>query len=350
MAAPLLASLGLAVATPAITGGTEGLAGRITDSFKDWQGTSNDKAKIEEAVTSFRVLGGNEALRRNPASLYAQSPLMQHIKSFCYTPGVIYVAYVPHNKGKTTACFACMDKPYVRRGIAFSPEIDNTKPYFDSIVDLLGFDPDNSPTGFMKLLRQSLEKEDEGDRKDIERNLIILDNFMPSGFNKVDVAFIHNLKAQVRETGVTVLVLTSHKEAASTLLSENSLGTIVPLMDAELIQKFKNEYGEIVKGVPLDFDWEELLPMKWDKDELKKAMEHSFAFKRLDGGKQERILKRFDNVFSGLPEVVRNEATPVSIIREFSEANVALSMPTNAGDNRGTQQRGCSCLNGCVIL
>jgi hypothetical protein len=168
MAAPVVASLSLALATPVIKGGIEALAKRTSDAFEDWQGTSKDKTKIEQAATSLLVFGGRVKLRRDPASLYDQSPLMRHIKDRCSLAGLIYIAYIPHNKGKTTACYACMDKPYVRRGIAFSPEIDSSKQYFDAMVDLLGFDSDNPPTGFMKLLVENLGK-DEYDSKDITR-------------------------------------------------------------------------------------------------------------------------------------------------------------------------------------
>jgi hypothetical protein len=138
---------------------------------------------------------------------------------------------------------------------------------------------------------------------------------MPDGFNKMDVAFIHNLKGMIRATKVSVIVLTSNREAANTLVSENSLGTIVPLAEAACISKLKRDHGEIVKGVPIDFDWEENVNMVWDKDELKKAMEQTPDFVRLQKGEQASIHRRFDDVFWGLSEVERNEATPVSLIR-----------------------------------
>lgn len=95
------------------------VATRIRKAFQEGRLTSDQEATIKAAV-SLRVFGANTSLRRKPDD-YAESPVLAHIKQHCSRSGVIYVAYVPNNIGKTTACYACMDKSYASRGIAFSP-------------------------------------------------------------------------------------------------------------------------------------------------------------------------------------------------------------------------------------
>ena len=114
------------------------VAARIVSAFREGRLARDQEAEIKKAV-SRSVLGGNTNLRREPDD-YALSPIIAHIKKNCSRSGIIYVAYVPNNNGKTTACYASMDKPYARRGIAFSPESTPGVTYFDSMVGSLGFD------------------------------------------------------------------------------------------------------------------------------------------------------------------------------------------------------------------
>lgn len=72
--------------------------------------------------------------------------------------------------------------------------------------------------------------------------------------------------------------------------------------------------------------------MAWDKEELKKAIDHSSNFKQLKKGQQVSIRRGFDKVFFELSKVVQNEAAPRSIFRQFSEGKKAsaIATPRNA--------------------
>lgn len=179
------------------------VAAKIISAFQEGRLTRDQEAAIKKAV-SRSVLGGNTNLRREPDD-YAQSPIIAHTKKNCSRSGIIYVAYVPNNNGKTTACYASMDKPYARRGIAFFPESTHGVTYFDSMVGSLGFDFKTPPIGFMRRILEELEK--GGALPELPRNLIALDNFMPHWYNDADNRFLHNLIGHIKEKKLPPLSL-----------------------------------------------------------------------------------------------------------------------------------------------
>lgn len=313
-----------AIAGPLTIQATINVSRSIFKAFLDAQLSREQEQTIKDAATSMCVFGGNSHLRREPKD-YAESPIMAHIKKNCSKPGIIYVAYVPNNKGKTTACYACMDKPYARRGVAFSPEYTPRVPYFDSMVASLGFDPENPPKGFMIRLLVELAKGE--DHPELKSNLIILDNFMSHGFNPEDSCFLHNLKGHIKESGVTALVLTSNRDAACHLLSQNELGTIVPLATNRQIVELRRANPRIDPDTPLVFDWEQHVSMVWDKDELKKALVHSSAFLKLDEAKRNTIIQCFDSVYNGLSREDKDAADPISIMEQFNESQRGITTP-----------------------
>ncbi|KAL3904437.1 MAG: hypothetical protein SGARI_004925 [Bacillariaceae sp.] len=130
MATAAALGVGDPLAVTAVTKAT----GKVAAAFREANLTRNQEKTIK-TVTTLRVLEGNENLRRGRDD-YAESPILTHVKENCSKPGTIYVAYVPNNNGKTTACYAIMDKPYARRAVAFSPDSNHMVPYFDRMKTL----------------------------------------------------------------------------------------------------------------------------------------------------------------------------------------------------------------------
>lgn len=107
--------------------------------------------------------------------------------------------------------------------------------------------------------------------KALERNLIMLNNFMPHGLNEADSHFLHNLKkGMIRKRNVTVIILTPREGAACCLLAQNNLAAIVPLATPEQIVKLRREYRNFDPKDTVGYNWNQELDMVWDKSELKK--------------------------------------------------------------------------------
>lgn len=349
MTMAVAAGLGVSLAGTAAVS----FANKVAKAFREAQLEREEEETIITAATSLRVYGGNTALRRAKND-YAQSPIIVHLKKNLLFSGTIYVAYVPNKCGKTTACYAAMDKPYCRRGVAFSPDTALNTPYFDSVLSYLDFNAENPPGGFMVRLLQELEKGDK--HPELTKNLLILDNFMPNGFNVEDSHFLHNLKAQIKERSVTALIFTSNKEAACHLLSQNNLGCIVPLVPTKIIVDLQNATGHVDPSKPLDFNWEQHLSMMWDKDELKKAIEHSGRFLGLEEVARNNIVQRFDSVYNRLSLNQKEVTNPVSFLGILVDETTgqAITTPTAAavtstfGEPGGTQEQ--KCRQNCTIL
>jgi hypothetical protein len=121
------------------------------------------------------------------------------------------------------------------------------------MVGSLGFDLKSPPIGFMIRILEELDKGDA--LPELPRNLIILDNFMPHGYNDEDNCFLHNPKGHIKEKKVTALIFTPNREAACRLLSQNELGAIVPLATNRQISDLRNANPIIdPKTTPLAFD------------------------------------------------------------------------------------------------
>lgn len=319
---------------------------KVSTSFQEAKLAKDQEKTTIEAASSFQFLGvNNHNLQRKPED-YAQSPLISHIKKNFGRPGIVYVAYVPNSKGKTTACYACLDKPYTRKGIAFSPEVGHNESYFASIVESLGFDVQDPPDGFMGRLLEELGK-DDGCKMEATRKLMILDNFMQLGCDDIDLHFLHKLKAYTRESVITVIVLTSNRNAACRLLSQNQLRTIVPMVTPQQLVDLRraNPAETINPDLPLAFDWEQELSMTWDKEELKKALFQTSAFLGLQRADQGTIRQDFDSVFNGLSPEDKADADPCNILdslpgaqRRIATTPTATTVPSStatAGDDGG---------------
>ena len=324
---------------------TSSLTSKIVKSFKEAQLAREHEERIEKA-TNLCVFGGNSNLRRDKND-YAQSPIIMHLKERCVLGGRIYVAYVPNNCGKTTACYAIMDKPYARRGVAFSPEAVPGVPYFDSVIASLDFDPQNPPDGFMVRLLVELTKGKK--HPELTNNFLVLDNFMPHGFNNRDSYFFHNLKSHIKQKNISVLVLTPNREAACRLLSQNELGTIVPLATHLQIRELKKANPRIDPHQPLAFDWERHVSMVWDKDQLKKAIEYDTS--ESSGALQNAIRQSFDRVYDGLSREEKAAANPMTILQHFDDIRPGgITTPRGVGAPVAEKGGCCGTEINCTIL
>ena len=240
-----------------------------------------------------------------------------------------------------------MDKPYARRGVAFSPEAVPGISYFDSVIASLGFDPQNPPDGFMVRLLVLLTEGKE--HPELTNNFLVLDNFMPHGFNNEDSYFVHNLKSHIKLKNISVLVLTPNREAACHLLSQNELGTIVPLATHPQICELKKANPCIDPNRPLVFDWESHVSMVWDKDQLKKAVDYDTS--KSSGALQDAVRQRFDRVYDGLSREEKAAANPKTMLHHFHNIRPGgITTPRGAGAPVAAQGGCCGTGIDCTIL
>lgn len=224
------------------------------------------------------------------------------------------------------------------------------------MITLLGFDPEDPPKGCMTRLVEVLEDrsaDNPDSRGAIDRNYIILDNFMPFGYNQEDSSIVNQLKGVIRDRLVTVLVLTPSEDAASTLLSENNLVHVQPLADVDCVKALKNKYSNITPGMKLDFDWKANMSTRWDKDELRKALFTSTNFTSLDLERQNEIRDTFDEVYNGLSDTEKEAMTPFEIGQCFSKMLRPIRTPRGAHapvDSLADPQDGCCGRNRCLIM
>lgn len=184
-----------------------------------------------------------------------------------------------------------------------------------------------------------LEELEKGeDHQDPNRNLIILDDFMSHMFNAQDSLFLCNLKEHIKKRNVTAILLTSNREAACRLLSQGKLGVIVPMATNQQISQLRDANPSIDPHSPLTFLWEQQASMVWDKDELKKAFQHTIAFRELNEAKQNSIKECFEGVYDQLSQHGRDTANPITIARKFDETQTEITTP-RAGANGGVEDK-----------
>ena len=336
---------GEAATTAIATKAVDGLAGLLENSVsKQWNGSAKDAKRIYDTATARAVLGSPLGIKRKH---YARSPILNYMKCNIHTNGTIYVAYVPPGLGKTTACHAYLHKGYRRRGIAFVPT-DQSLPYFHSMLRLFDLDPTKPPDGFLQHLITSLSEPDPG--------ILILDDFMTRGRNMDDVNLLNNIKKGIRETRVSVVVLTANEESANFLLSQNDLKFVCPLVTAPTLLEICVRYGPIKRDVAVPLRWGEYLSMKWDKKELQLAIESTTDYQCLDAQRQAKIDSRFSQEFDEIADEQRERTGPSDMLRILLGGEPVVQSDTMSPTNASTVAaenvagRVCGCGDLCIIM
>jgi hypothetical protein len=189
---------------------------------------------------------------------------LKHIEE-CVLPSVVNVAYDPAAMGKTTAYFAVMNmhvKDGINRGLCFSPN-DNSRPYLEHMVTLLGFtDKENPPAGLVIGLLKTLDVPFDAEQP----SFLILDDFMPDRPTNIDIGLLLSITTTIRSMNIVVVALTASKESADYMLTMNALGTIVPLVEPADYYTNKEDFRNRKiqrRDESYHLDWETYLSMEY---------------------------------------------------------------------------------------
>ena len=107
------------------------------------------------------------------------------------------------------------------RGITICPS-QITEPYVLGLLRALGLDTMQPPSGWLECLIEALQTSGE-------QTFLLLDDFVSSKPEDVDVRLLEALKASIRDTNVTVVALSQSKDSANVMLTKNGLVGIEPL-------------------------------------------------------------------------------------------------------------------------
>jgi hypothetical protein len=113
------------------------------------------RATFKKLADIHSTLGYAEQLIRQT---FAMSPLMKRMRETTLVRGIVYIAYVPPGKGKTTSCKAFLRTGTISRpGIAFCP-CQSAPPYAKSMARLLSLNAVQPPLGWMACLIEALKE------------------------------------------------------------------------------------------------------------------------------------------------------------------------------------------------
>lgn len=201
-----------------------------TQILADAAGTWGGLLPREMQVAKFRtladknsVLGFSSNLKREK---YAITPIIQALHQ-SDDRGAVSIALVPPALGKTTAVhFFLKSNKTAVRGIALCPR-GRGLPYVTQMLKLLGLNSSRPPDGWLSCLIDALKVVEEGN--DVRRTYLFLDEFVNEITDRVDSSLVEELKSQVRNTNIRVILLTPSEDYANFLLSRNNLEGILPL-------------------------------------------------------------------------------------------------------------------------
>jgi hypothetical protein len=336
-------------ATAATTTLTERAVASLLDG--EWGGTPDENSMIEQKVKQRAVLGSPDHMKRTD---YAASPILKRLKE-CALPSVVNVAYVPALMGKTTACHAVMNM-YVREGtnhgLCFSPN-DNSRPYLEHMVTLLGFtDTENPPAGLLRGLLRALAIPFDAEQP----SFLILDDFMPDGPTNIDIDLLVAIKTLIRSMNIVVVVLTSSKASADYMLTMNTLGTIVPLVERAALRIIRADFqkGNFKRrDESFHLDWETYLSMEWDSGEMKKAILVHPSYKEKSAQQKKDVDAQIDTVLQQFTNEERKRVSPPQVLQELHSIQPIQTLNSSKSatfpQSAMHQETGVYC-GGCHVL
>jgi hypothetical protein len=157
-----------------------------------------------------------------------------------------------------------------------------TEPYVLAMMRALGLDTANPPCGWLQYLVKALHTTGE-------QTFLLLDDFMNSGPDISDGRLLGAIKANIRDTKVTVVVLSQSREAASFMLTLNHLNgfvKIVPLQQCLTDNRWLERVAFSEKRC-LAAPWTDV---PWSDQELEAAVVSYPQLKGVTGG--ESALRR----------------------------------------------------------
>lgn len=279
-----------------------------------------------------QVLGSDKAMQRTP---YADSPIVKAIKAHCLRiPGKVFIIYAPSNVGKTTACHAILDK-YARKGLAFlPPDVQGT--YTHVMLARLGLDPNKPPNGWLRELFKKLHRPYDGRGPGI----LFLDDFMNENANDgSDLDLLKSMKTLAKEMNVAVIVLTKNEGSANIMITQNDMASIIPAVAPDVAEKlrvtFLNWNHQKVAGTKqglFRIDWNLHIPMRWETDELKKAVLAHPEHVRKDNDEKRLLATEMDDIINRMDPDQREMTVPSSLLSSLVRLGSAPTLtPTKKG-------------------
>jgi hypothetical protein len=268
---------------------------------KEWKGSPDKRKEITERVESCEIFGFNERLRR---SAYAKSPILGRLEDLNLSSGLVYVAHVPPGHGKTTACRAFLRaSERMPKGIAFCPSRVEP-PYARAMLLLLGLDTENPPDGWLTCLLDALNR-------DGEQSYLLLDDFMSTGPNASDESLIIGIKAAIRGTTITGIVLTQNIKSADYMLTLNGWAGIVPLIPFEDRLQIRTDATQNRTDPKMDWETDMYTPsIEWSEKALKLAAKVDPRHKKMEEGIRDSLIHNF---LKSLPKDQRKVVNPLDV-------------------------------------
>ena len=299
----------------------------VENSIAAWTGSPHSKKKIQQASDGPSIMGSTITMRR---SKYADSPILNYMRTNCLLKGNVYVALVPPRMGKTTACHAFMEK-YARKGVAFSPtELKGL--YYEFVLQKIGIDADNPPRGWLELFLSCL---DAGKDSKLPSFLLLDDFANEDSINPFDKVFLTTIKAQIRSRNISVIVLTSNKKSADEMLTWNSFESIRPAVDFATYKKLRMDYKNSLNNgrPPFEMGWSQHLSMQWSTTALKTAVLADPSYLDLSDAEKTGVESEIDGIIRSITPQERVVINPSIILEELS-TNLGIHMaptltPTN---------------------
>ena len=251
------------------TGLSSGAAASIAKAWSTGHAGNVNQTIFDKIVQRGTVLGFPDNLRRNS---YIEAPLMRHCRSTGVAHGVIYIAYVPTGKGKTTFCHNYL-RSNSRKGLAFCVGNEDP-PYAQQMATLLkdakGF---REEKGWLKSLFDALAK---------QKSFLLLDDYMNNGPNRADVTFMQQLRGVTRTSNVCVMVFTRNKESADKLANLNGMVSVLPLVNETVITELHLHLNRPMAPKEVKVDWARDLHIEWTGNDLKQVLSQDPEFADID--------------------------------------------------------------------
>lgn len=271
----------------------------VLESVQNWNSRSTPefitRRAFKRMIDKNTVLGFHEHLR---LQRYAPTPILDAMCN-CRGRGKVFVAMVPSGLGKTTAAKQFLHQfKEKRQGIAICGQSGTDEPYVRSMLAALGMDPINPPKGWLKCLVNAL---DDADNACTRKPFLVLDDFGGDEFVTADASLIITLKSQVRNTKVSVIVLTNTKEYADFLLSKNQLQGIVPVTGT--YPDFRDIYP--------NGEW---MSMRWSINTYKMSARHQPNLAQFSTA---QINDAIDEYVRGLTQEKFDQMTPLILWEEL---------------------------------
>ena len=286
----------------------------------------NKSLSLEKLKKRARIAAKQKATFGFPKDLdrtwFCMSPITKKLHDEQLEGGRVHVAYVRPGLGKTSACqilLRCTGR--YQYGIAFCPPAQSEKSSFlVSMRDYLGLHEESAPEGWLDCFFSALS--DLG-----APVVVLLDDFMSGGISVLESDLCFAIKSLVRNTNITVIVLTQNRDAADHLLTKNGWVGIIPVLNNKAILNIRAKPpAQRVMNWNRDFD------MSWQEDQLFSAA-RSFIESKGVGQTESETRSKISAYLGNLSQTERDEVTPLDIIDVVKKEDSVPAQSTVLPDN-----------------